>query len=1162
LDDEKQLNSNSIQEKMNKNENNNEVKLKNMEEPKQKTKNMDEQKTISESQTKLIKDDKKITSQNILEEETGKSSKTGKKVSKKGKDTSEQPNESQESNKKEDQMYLPGKEDRLSETYQKDMKELKTERRESKEKVNNVKVSKMQDMPIEEKAVRHAGEERTKNIPDSTDSKKVEPDKKVKVKKTKTAPNNKKLNDPLNAEKKQKTNQEIEIEKVNIKESQIISELKDCDENKTSKIDADQCSVDNNQKGSMDSRVTTSPFNNEDNEIVINNKDLKLKESDEFSQSSSLQKSNSFSKNRQMSFKNDFDIEKLHVDRPLSLAKEIFAEIADVTIESSLVSLKHDSSPLFDQVEPAEWFPPDGTELDNEDELMIILNDDESDLVAIDNSKSRSSLRNQSFQLNENSLQQSMSTSGVPELETVEIGDETTCTKDSNSKQNSMSTGFSHLDDFERKLAEMEEELNREEALRSEVESNERGWHERTEYSEYLTQPDHVVDDNHVPLIEHSEGKMEAENQYQITDVNLSTYPNKNITIKEETGQPFETEEDVMSEYIYDEITGHSIKRYKKVSFATLDQTENQKEIKDNQSIEEPVVPRRSRSKEPTPIGFLSAMTGGLIEPNENSVFGSLLQRGRKKSRSRSRQGSRQSSGDRSSQDLGSEDEGSRRSLDFCDYNSDTGSERSLVTKLKKLTKKKSQVQAADFDALFARGMAMSENLESDNGNEYFLPEKEKLFKSSLKPVDYTEKVQTYLDDQSKPNSEYSSDQGHISRERRRKKQQQTKEPTISINPKDRSMSTEQRNRSREYSRPEDIQLSPVPKRDLFTGSLLPDSPQVMFLQRVTDFVAKNQKGYLEKALMITQSESINTQTLNIDQKVPERKSPIPKPRSPHALTPSPGKAFLNANTGQELFTASIEGSDPVEPKQQKEAKDKQAPKLKVKDIPLPTSDISYCRPRKDEAADKGIPAQLVPDKMLANEEFYENLREGLRSAEDPVEPEPEEQQKYSQHLGRAEFGTLKKKTSVVASRDPSVDKVRQTIGSRDHSADKRFRSNSKLSRQSSKEPIRSDSRMSDYSTALPDLEVDEEIPVTDIITDIPLQRTQSLFIEPEQEEQPGLNSTTEVLALREEVLKEIEERKQQVKDTKAWIQNGLMTVVGFGVMAYLQTLESVAGGQ
>ena len=108
---------------------------------------------------------------------------------------------------------------------------------------------------------------------------------------------------------------------------------------------------------------------------------------------------------------------------------------------------------------------------------------------------------------------------------------------------------------------------------------------------------------------------------------------------------------------------------------------------------------------------FLSALTGGIIEI---TGFGLLVQKVRKTSRSqsRSRQGSRQSSGDRSSQDLGSEDEGSR-SLDFCDSASDVGSESSLVTKLKKITKKKSKVQAADFDALFARGMSMSSHLGS-----------------------------------------------------------------------------------------------------------------------------------------------------------------------------------------------------------------------------------------------------------------------------------------------------------------------------------------------------------------------------------------------------------------------------------------------------------------
>ena len=44
-----------------------------------------------------------------------------------------------------------------------------------------------------------------------------------------------------------------------------------------------------------------------------------------------------------------------------------------------------------------------------------------------------------------------------------------------------MSTGFSHLDDFERRLAEMEQELEMEAALRSECESAKEGFLRRAE---------------------------------------------------------------------------------------------------------------------------------------------------------------------------------------------------------------------------------------------------------------------------------------------------------------------------------------------------------------------------------------------------------------------------------------------------------------------------------------------------------------------------------------------------------------------------------------------------------------------------------------------------------------------------------------------------------
>ena len=50
--------------------------------------------------------------------------------------------------------------------------------------------------------------------------------------------------------------------------------------------------------------------------------------------------------------------------------------------------------------------------------------------------------------------------------------------------------------------------------------------------------------------------------------------------------------------------------------------------------------------------------------------------------------------------------------------------------------------------------------------------------------------------------------------------------------------------------------------------------------------------------------------------------------------------------------------------------------------------------------------------------------------------------------------------------------------------------------------------------------------PVT--VSNIPMQRTQSLILGSEQEENPVIvDSTSEVLPIREEVLKEMEERKQ-----------------------------------
>merc|ERR1719245_2590217 len=182
--------------------------------------------------------------------------------------------------------------------------------------------------------------------------------------------------------------------------------------------------------------------------------------------------------------------------------------------------------------------------------------------------------------------------------------------------------------------------------------------------------------------------------------------------------------------------------------------------------------------------------------------------------------------------------------------------------------------------------------------------------------------------------------------------------------------------------------------------------------------------------------------------------------------------------TGQEIFGASIEADNPV---------------LTAQMVTEPQS-ICYS-PQKtiissaynapvtvEQPADKGIPGKLKPDKLMANEEFYEELRESMRQVEASQE-ESGNFTRYTHHLGRAEFGTLKKRPSTrpsaATSRDPSGDRIgqRSLAISRDTSGDRLA--------VASKQPFgskdiigRSESRMSGASGGLPDLEVDENIAV------------------------------------------------------------------------------------
>ena len=93
----------------------------------------------------------------------------------------------------------------------------------------------------------------------------------------------------------------------------------------------------------------------------------------------------------------------------------------------------------------------------------------------------------------------------------------------------------------------------------------------------------------------------------------------------------------------------------------------------------------------------------------------------------------------------------------------------------------------------------------------------------------------------------------------------------------------------------------------------------------------------------------------------------------------------------------------------------------------------------------------------------------------------------------------------------------------------------------------RSVSRVSDQSYALPDLEgFVPNVENVESKMEEDKVKSKSLVMIPHNEtkEQDSNNL-------------KLEERQQLIRDSKAWIQNSLMTVVGVGVLAYLQTLES-----
>merc|ERR1719348_2868316 len=198
----------------------------------------------------------------------------------------------------------------------------------------------------------------------------------------------------------------------------------------------------------------------------------------------------------------------------------------------------------------------------------------------------------------------------------------------------------------------------------------------------------------------------------------------------------------------------------------------------------------------------------------------------------------------------------------------------------KKVERKKKPLAIPTVEIEDPSSFSLDETMKKDNG------------------IGYAEKVMSYLDDQAKTEM-MEEDGGHMSRERKKHKTKTSSRPTSESNIAAKQQK-EERKRSREYTKPEDIKLSPVIKRDLFTGEIITDSQSLTLFN-------KSLVTSTRPALAITSSPQVTDNALSTRINAIQQQS-----KHTQGMAPSPGKSFLEATTGQEVFGTSIEEDNPM----------------------------------------------------------------------------------------------------------------------------------------------------------------------------------------------------------------------------------------------------------
>merc|ERR1719220_2898964 len=203
------------------------------------------------------------------------------------------------------------------------------------------------------------------------------------------------------------------------------------------------------------------------------------------------------------------------------------------------------------------------------------------------------------------------------------------------------------------------------------------------------------------------------------------------------------------------------------------------------------------------------------------------------------------------------------------------------------------------------------------------------------------------------------------------------------------------------------------------------------------------------------------------------------------------------------------------------------------------------------------------------NKEFYNKLVNGLKDMTAETSPDTDLYRKYSHHLGRAEFGSLRRRESTGS--NTSVIKTPQLARRQEpgyEQMNSKLSLSRKVSRQDSDEKRmkRGQSKISDTSEAMPDLEIEDEIE-SEMLMRIGNIHNRSVTPVAERSSSLGGEGSSTMLQIplpevrRSEAVQHVSEQKQKIRAVKERVQSGLMTVVGMGVMAYLTTLDTMGGG-